>query len=136
SLRLIAIFLAGIVVMRAEGCIANDLADTPVLLVNPRIPLATGPVFKAWDGVDRGALEGENLREMALSGRNDLEAPALTLVSEIGEVLAALERTGPWLTRMSGSGATCFALYETIEDRDAAKAAMPAQWWTLAGALR
>jgi 4-diphosphocytidyl-2-C-methyl-D-erythritol kinase len=116
--------------------IDNDLACTPVLLVNPRVPLATAPVFKAWDGVDRGALEGANLREMALSGRNDLEAPALTLVSEIGEVLAALERTGPWLTRMSGSGATCFALYETIEDRDAAKAAMPAQWWTLAGALR
>ncbi|AXU19545.1 4-(cytidine 5'-diphospho)-2-C-methyl-D-erythritol kinase [Novosphingobium sp. THN1] len=116
--------------------IANDLAGTPVLLVNPRIPLATGPVFKAWDGVDRGPMEGENLRQMALAGRNDLEAPALTLVSEIGDVLAALARTGAWLTRMSGSGATCFALYDTPELRDAAKAAMPAEWWTLAGALR
>jgi len=73
---------------------------------------------------------------MALLGRNDLEAPALTLVPEIGDVLAALERTGAWLTRMSGSGATCFALYETPEQRDAAKAAMPPGWWTLAGALR
>lgn len=116
--------------------IANDLAGAPVLLVNPRIPLATGQVFKAWDGVDRGGLEGANLREMALSGRNDLEAPALTLVSEIGEVLEALGRTDAWLTRMSGSGATCFALYDSIEERDAARAAMPAEWWTLAGALR
>lgn len=116
--------------------IANDLAGTPVLLVNPRIPLATGPVFKAWDGVDRGPLEGENLREMALSGRNDLETPALTLVPEIGEVLAALQRTGAWLTRMSGSGATCFALYDSANVRDAAQAAMPAGYWTLAGALR
>jgi 4-diphosphocytidyl-2-C-methyl-D-erythritol kinase len=116
--------------------IANDLAGTAVLLVNPRIPLATGPVFKAWDGVDRGPMEGANLREMALSGRNDLEAPALTLVSEIGEVLEALERTGAWLTRMSGSGATCFALYDSVEERDAAQATMPAGWWTLAGALR
>ena len=116
--------------------IANDLAGTPVLLVNPRIPLATGPVFKAWDGVDRGPLEGESLREMALSGRNDLEAPALMLVPEIADVLAALQRTGAWLTRMSGSGATCFALYDTPELSDAAKAAMPAEWWTLAGALR
>ena len=32
----------------------NDLAGCPVLLVNPRLPLSTGPVFKAWDGVDRG----------------------------------------------------------------------------------
>lgn len=116
--------------------IANDLAGTPVLLVNPRIPLATGPVFKAWDGVDRGALEGGNLRDMTLRGRNDLEAPALTLVPEIGDVLAALGRTGAWLTRMSGSGATCFALYDTTGQRDAARAAMPAGWWTLAGALR
>lgn len=115
---------------------ANDLAGTPVLLVNPRIPLATGPVFKAWDGVDRGPMEGDNLREMALAGRNDLEAPALTLVSEIGDVLRALEQTGAWLTRMSGSGATCFALYDRPELRDAAKVAMPAGWWTLAGALR
>lgn len=116
--------------------IANELAGTPVLLVNPRIPLATGPVFKAWDGVDRGALDGENLRQMTLGGRNDLEAPALTLVPTIGDVLAALGRTGAWLTRMSGSGATCFALYDTADRRDAAQAAMPAGWWSLAGALR
>ena len=116
--------------------IANDLADTPVLLVNPRIPLATGPVFRAWDGVDRGPLEGVDLRDMTLRGRNDLEAPALTLVPEIGDVLAALGETGAWLTRMSGSGATCFALYDSLEQRDAAQAAMPPEWWTLAGALR
>lgn len=116
--------------------IDNDLAGTPVLLVNPRIPLATGPVFKAWDGIDRGPLEGENLREMALSGRNDLETPALTLVPEIGDVLAALQRTGAWLTRMSGSGATCFALYDSADERDAAQRALPSEWWTLAGALR
>jgi len=34
--------------------VENDLAGTPVLLVNPRVPLSTGPVFKAWDGLDRG----------------------------------------------------------------------------------
>lgn len=116
--------------------IANDLAGTPVLLVNPRIPLATGPVFKAWDGVDRGVLEGENLREMALAGRNDLEAPALTLVSEIGDVLAALQRTGAWLTRMSGSGATCFALYDDPEACAAAADSLPREWWRLVGRLR
>lgn len=116
--------------------IANDLAGVPVLLVNPRIPLATGPVFKAWDSVDRGPLEGNDLRAMALNGRNDLEGPALSLVPEIRDVLQALQQTGAWLTRMSGSGATCFALYDTAQMRDAARAAIPHAWWTFAGALR
>lgn len=116
--------------------IDNDLADVPVLLVNPRIPLATGPVFKGWDGVDRGALEGVTLREMTLAGRNDLETPALALVPEIGDVLEALRQTEAWSVRMSGSGATCFALYDTVEARDLACAAMPDSWWTLTGVLR
>jgi 4-diphosphocytidyl-2-C-methyl-D-erythritol kinase len=114
----------------------NDLAGVPVLLVNPRIPLTTGLVFKAWDGVDRGPLGGADLRAMALNGRNDLEAPAISLVPEIGAVLHALRQTGAWLTRMSGSGATCFALYDRAQERDVAQAAMPPGWWTLAGALR
>ena len=37
--------------------VRNDLAGTPVLLVNPRVAVATGPVFRGWDGVDRGALD-------------------------------------------------------------------------------
>jgi 4-diphosphocytidyl-2-C-methyl-D-erythritol kinase len=116
--------------------VASDLAGCPVLLVNPRLPLSTGPVFKAWDGVDRGPLPQGSVRQIALAGRNDLEAPALSLCPAIGEVLAALGQTGAFLVRMSGSGATCFALYESADARDAARAALPAGWWTLAGNLR
>ena len=116
--------------------VADDLARTPVLLVNPRVPLSTGPVFKAWDGEDRGALPDGPASKIAREGRNDLEAPAITLCPVIAEVLAALRATNPWLARMSGSGATCFALYDTAEARDAARAAMPADWWTMAGLLR
>jgi 4-diphosphocytidyl-2-C-methyl-D-erythritol kinase len=76
------------------------------------------------------------LRTIAREGRNDLEAPALALVPQIGDVLATLRETGAWLVRMSGSGATCFALYDDAAARDRAQAAMPAAWWTLAGALR
>lgn len=114
----------------------NDLAGMPVLLVNPCVPLSTGPVFKAWDGVDRGPLPTGDLRTITLEGGNDLEAPALALCPVIGDVLAALRETGPVVARMSGSGATCFALYDSPAARDAAQAAMPAAWWTLAGALR
>lgn len=116
--------------------VEDDLAGTPVLLVNPRVPLSTGPVFKAWDGQDRGALPEGPASLIAREGRNDLEAPAISLCPVIAEVLAVLEATNPWLARMSGSGATCFALYDTPEARDAAAAAMPREWWTMTGRLR
>lgn len=112
----------------------------PALLVNPLLPLATGRVFAGWDGVDRGALaEGDPLAA-ARAGRNDLEPSALALVPEIGDVLALLRaRPGATLARMSGSGATCFALFGSLEARDAADAAVAAArpgWWRLATRLR
>jgi 4-diphosphocytidyl-2-C-methyl-D-erythritol kinase len=136
--------------VRSEACIgrgtgtelepvANDLAGMPVLLVNPRLPLATGPVFKAWDGIDRGPLPAGDLRTIALTGRNDLEAPAISLCPAIADVLAALAATGPFLARMSGSGATCFALYErhdvmhrTLEELRKSRP----DWWLMSGKLR
>ena len=119
--------------------VENDLAEMPVLLVNPRVPLSTGPVFKDWDGVDRGAMPDGPVSAIALNGRNDLEAPAIALCPAVAEVLDALSETQPWLARMSGSGATCFALYETAEQRNAAAAqiadAQP-NWWQMSGMLR
>lgn len=117
----------------------DTLAGTPVLLVNPRLPLATGPVFAGWDGVDRGPLPQGDARAIALEGRNDLEAPAIALCPAIADVLAALRGTSPWLARMSGSGATCFALYDDEASRDAASAQVQAQrpdWWQMRGKLR
>jgi 4-diphosphocytidyl-2-C-methyl-D-erythritol kinase len=119
--------------------IVSDLAGTPVLLVNPRLPLATGPVFRGWDGIDRGGLPEGSVRAMTLAGRNDLETPALALCPPIGEVLAALRRTGAWLARMSGSGATCFALFESEDALREAEAMLAAEhpgWWRLGGKLR
>jgi 4-diphosphocytidyl-2-C-methyl-D-erythritol kinase len=119
--------------------IANDMAGTPVLLVNPRVPLSTGPVFKVWDGTDRGAMPEGSMREIALGGRNDLERPALEICPEIGEVLAALRDTGAFLVRMSGSGATCFALYDTPvlrEDAASHLGQLRPRWWSMGGALR
>ena len=114
----------------------QDLAGTPVLLVNPRVPLATGPVFAGWDGIDRGELPQGTARQIALAGRNDLEVPALALCPAIGEVLAALRYTSAWLVRMSGSGATCFALFDDTDQCDAAADGLPLEWWQLTGKLR
>ena len=136
--------------VRSEACIGlgtgtelepveNDLAGALVLLVNPRVPLSTGPVFKAWDGLDRGAMPTGTARAIALAGRNDLEKPALEICPAVAEVLNLLRQTGAWLVRMSGSGATCFALFETAAQRDAASATVAEarpEWWQLAGQLR
>jgi 4-diphosphocytidyl-2-C-methyl-D-erythritol kinase len=114
----------------------EGITGTPLLLVNPGVACPTGPIFKAWDGFDRGALDSALWRE----GRNDLEEPAIRLIPEIGGVLAALRRqAGCGLVRMSGSGATCFALFETSAQRDAACAMLNVEqphWWTMAAALR
>jgi 4-diphosphocytidyl-2-C-methyl-D-erythritol kinase len=116
------------------------LSGTPVLLVNPRQPVATGPVFAAWDGVDRGPLfTGADLRAQLFASRNDLQRPAIAQCPAIVDVLTELGALRPWLARMSGSGATCFALFDAPAERDAAAARLAAShphWWQLAGALR
>ena len=108
-----------------------ELSGKPVLLINPRVQLSTANVFAAWNGVDRGPLG--DWRE----GWNDLEAPAKALVPQIETVLAWLSvQPGAEFTRMSGSGATCFALFETEEARDFAADNVPREWWRLASFLR
>jgi len=119
--------------------IDNDLAGMPVLLVNPRLAVPTGPVFGGWDGVDRGPMPEGSVAEITRGGRNDLQDPAIAICPAIAEVLSALSATGPWHHAMSGSGATCFALYDNRDDRDrAAMALAQAQpgWWQMKGQLR
>ena len=117
----------------------NDLAGVPVLLVNPRLPLPTGPIFKAWDGQDRGPLPDGPPSRIAAEGRNDLEPPAISLCPPVAKVLAALRETGAFLVRMSGSGATCFALYRSpalMQEASAIIAGKHPDWWRMTGALR
>jgi 4-diphosphocytidyl-2-C-methyl-D-erythritol kinase len=116
--------------------VETGLGGTPVLLVNPRLPCPTGPVFAAWDRQDRGPLDPERWQE----GRNDLEAAATGLVPEIAHVLSRLRvQPGVTLARMSGSGATCFALFghrvAAEEARERIAATHP-DWWLLASELR
>lgn len=114
-----------------------SLTGTPMLLVNPGVPLATPPVFAGWDRIDRGPLAAGDPLAAALAGRNDLEAPAIALAPVIANVLAALAaQPGVVLSRMSGSGATCFALFESGTALRAAAAAIDPAWWRLETALK
>ena len=115
----------------------EGLPGTPLLLVNPRVAVSTAAVFRGWDGIDRGPMPAGRLLARARAGRNDLAPPARALAPVIGEVEALLAAApGVLLARMSGSGATCFALFAEAADRDAAAASAAARgWWTLATAL-
>jgi 4-diphosphocytidyl-2-C-methyl-D-erythritol kinase len=110
------------------------VAGAPVLLVNPAVKLSTRSVFEKWSGRDGGPLGDP------WTGRNDLEAPARALVPQIGQVLDALAAAGNAdMVRMSGSGATCFALFRQAADRDEASrriADLHPCWWQLASRLR
>lgn len=127
---------------RGDRLVSQDgsgLAGMPVLLVNPGVALPTASVFRAWDGVDRGPLPIASPLRTALEARNDLESPACILVPQIKELLALLQTTDALLVRMSGSGATCYALYEGEKERDQAgdfvRAVHP-QWWQLRTCLK
>jgi len=106
------------------------LAGTHVLLVNPRVAVPTGPVFAGWDQIDRGGIAiGATLAAL----RNDMTVAAVALAPAIAEVLAALTAAGGAdLVRMSGSGATCLALYPDRAACGSAKAALAGRGWWLA----
>ena len=123
----------------ALEAVENDLAGISVLLINPRLPLSTGPVFEAWDGQDRGGLPIGPASSIAQEGRNDLCTPAIALCPPIAVVLSSLRRTDPWMAQMSGSGATCFALYQSEQQCEKAARKLALQepgWWQMTGKLR
>ncbi len=123
-----------------DPIVAPELAGLPLLLVNPGVAVTTGPVFAGWDRIDRGALDKGAPLEAARVGRNDLQPPAVALQPVIADVLDLLAaQPGVILSRMSGSGATCFALFDDRAARDAADAAVAAAcpgWWRMASVLR
>ncbi len=129
---------------------APAMPPLPAVLVNPGVPSPTGPVYRAYDASGAPGLADRAdhapfvaVRDVAFwlaACRNDLEPPALALEPRIGEALVAL-RAGPesLLVRMSGSGATCFALCEDEASAEALAARIAAQhpaWWVKACTLR
>jgi 4-diphosphocytidyl-2-C-methyl-D-erythritol kinase len=139
-----------------ETLLPLNLPIIPTVLVNPCIPVATKDVFAAL-GLRNGELlvgatdvlrgtdwpeDGASVEdwvEALAASSNDLEEAATRIQPVIGEVIAALSATnGAWLVRMSGSGATCFAIYENTAD--AGRAAEKIRfdhpgWWVHAGLL-
>jgi 4-diphosphocytidyl-2-C-methyl-D-erythritol kinase len=123
---------------------APPLPGCGLVLANPRIALPTPAVFRARAGGFRAAaaLPEAGWADAAALARdlagwgNDLEAAAIGLCPAVASVLAALRALpGCRLARMSGSGATCFALFDAPEEAAAAAAALPEGWWRWGGGL-
>ena len=128
---------------------APAMPHLPAVLVNPGVPSPTGPVYRAYDAsgapgrADRP--EPPPLRTVRAAAewlarcRNDLEAPALGLEPRIGEALDALKaQPESLLVRMSGSGATCFALTSTRAEAETLAGRLAAAqpgWWIKACTL-
>lgn len=112
-----------------------------LLLVNPGIAVPTGPVFAALrerQGVGihypkSGFNSVAALVQFLRATTNDLEKPACAIAPEIGEVLAEIgELPGMSIARMSGSGATCFGIFESGSELTNAAHALAAHhpdWW-------
>ncbi len=134
--------------MKGIGDYVLPLYQEPVdaVLVNPGVEVSTPEVFRALESKSNPPMtdwpEGGGF-DAALNWfkgqRNDLQPPALLLEPVIGTVLAALDQSGASLSRMSGSGATCFGLYNSAEQAQrAAKviAAYHPEWWVKPCKLR
>lgn len=132
--------------------IGNDVAlvacpEAWITLVNPRVEVPTPQVFAGLHSKDNPAMPevlpawrgAADLADWLHGQRNDLEAPALTIAPVIGQVLGALRaEPGVLIARMSGSGATCFALSATKAEADAVAARVQAAhpgWWVAAGKM-
>ncbi len=143
-------------IMRGTGEILSGplaMPKLPAVLVNPRVAVPTKDVFAALRGQLKAQTEGasdttlesharlkmKELIDAVANGRNDLEAPAVTIAPVIAQVLADLgSLNGCRLARMSGSGATCYGLFGTAPAAAAAARALRAKhpdWWIRATKL-
>ncbi|MDT8326352.1 MAG: 4-(cytidine 5'-diphospho)-2-C-methyl-D-erythritol kinase [Roseovarius sp.] len=136
--------------MRGIGEDVTPLAGVPPLyavLVNPGVPLATPAVFAGLRTRNNPAMPDPlpnwsgcaDFITWLAQQRNDLQAPAIAKEPVIAQVLATLLDTpGCQLARMSGSGATCFGLYDRAESASAAVGRLAQDcpgWWVVATRL-
>ncbi|OUS38291.1 4-(cytidine 5'-diphospho)-2-C-methyl-D-erythritol kinase [Rhodobacterales bacterium 56_14_T64] len=123
------------------------LPKLPALLVNPGVQVPTGTVFSSMETRDNPPMPSiipdfstpQDCTNWLSEQRNDLQTSAIGAAPQIKQVLSALDSTKDvQLTRMSGSGATCFALYPTVKAAHFAASEIAdgyPDWWCVATEL-
>jgi len=127
---------------RGEHIAPMSLPRIPMVLVNPGVPVSTAEVFAnlhSRTGVGAPKPDAihstDELIAYLKTTANDLEAPARAIAPVIEEALTALLNCGALLARMSGSGATCFGIFEDDAKAGAAAniiAKAHSGWWVKA----
>lgn len=123
-----------------------ELPELDIVLVNPGIPCSTPRVFDGFSSqfsneanIFVDALELEDFIAFLKKQRNDLTQSAFQIIPEIEAILHFLEnRHGCLLSRMTGSGATCFGIFDNATAaQDAAHYIQDQQpnWWVRAGTI-
>jgi len=125
--------------MKGIGDCITPLTDFPNLwavLVCPKIKIATPDVFVSLETKDNTPIgqmtDQEPIGEFLRRQRNDLEKPSIGLAKETSVCLDQITRQGAYLARMSGSGATCFGLFETRQASEKAAQTLVdsnPDWW-------
>lgn len=125
----------------------DDFPALPIVLANPRVHVSTPDVFKRLESKDNPKMspwpdrfdDVEALIGWLGQQRNDLQGPAIAGCPAIGTVLNALSADDTCrFARMSGSGATCFGLYDDLSAAQAAASHLAdahPDWWVQAGLL-
>ena len=121
--------------------IDKPLPDFAIVLVNCGEEISTPLIFKTLTKKTYPPLEAlpdpqtlDALTEYLRTTRNDLTAPAMSLCANIACSLDALDKAGARFSRMSGSGATCFGIFENHEDAQRAAITIQQQhadWWVM-----
>lgn len=103
-----------------ELSVVPDFSALGLVLVNPGTPVSTADVFAALSRRDNEPLppmprsiDFHSLRNWLEITRNDLQTAAMAMQPAIGRAISWLDKAGSGFSRMSGSGATCFGLFET-----------------------
>lgn len=119
----------------------SDLGQLSAVLVNPGVAVSTGAIFRAMDSMPRASEPRQtsssgDLLSRALAGENDMQDAAIAQAPTIADVLRALaQQPGCELARMSGSGATCFGIFRSDAQAQAAAQALETacpSWWVRA----
>ncbi len=136
--------------MQGVGEVLSTVPPLPeawLVLVNPRVEVSTASAFRRLEQAKHPPMPRElpswpdldALARWLADQRNDLQGAAATLAPPIADALVAISaRPGCLLARMSGSGATCFGLFRTASEAEAAATAIAAarpEWWATAAQI-
>jgi len=137
-------------IMRGIGDVLSPpvaVPALPALLINPRVELATRDVFAAFEettgssrSIDDVPTELAGFIDWLKHYDNDLTRAAASRVPMIADILRALKaQPGCQLARMSGSGATCFGVFGSVDQVRLAAEQLQSQrpeWWVCKTILR